>query len=104
MNLARDLYEQLPEPEDAPEYKRSLARRQLRVPIDIEIDGKVSREIAETRDVTPTSMGITCKMELPERARVRVSLAFEGEWSEAVVVHCATTVGAYKIGLEMVEE
>jgi hypothetical protein len=104
MNLARELYEQLPEPYDAPEYKRSAARRQLRVPIDIELDGKVSHEIAETRDVTPTSMGITCKIELPAHKHVRVCLAGEGDWSEAVVVHCAATIGAYKIGLEMLEE
>ncbi len=104
MNLAKELYDRLPEPVDAPEYKRSLARRQVYIPIDIELDGKVCSEIAETRDVTPTSMGIICKLELPERKRIRIRRGGSPTWSEAVVVHYVGTVGAYKIGLEMTEE
>lgn len=102
MNLAQELHDELPEPAGALEYKRSAARRQINVPIEIELDGRICREIASIRDVTPTSMGILCKLELPERKRVRVRRDENSPWSEAIVVHCATTVGAYKIGLEMV--
>lgn len=104
MNLAKELYDRLPEPVDAPEYKRSVARRQVHIPIDIELDGRICAEIAETRDVTPTSMGILCKLELPERKRIRIRRSGGEAWSEAVVVHCVSTVGAYKIGLEIIEE
>jgi len=104
MNLAQELYDELPEPVDAPEYKRSCARRQIDIPIEIELDGKICRDIAATRDVTPTSMGILCKLELPERKRIRVRRDESSPWSEAVVVHCADTVGAYKIGLEMISD
>ncbi len=102
MNLARELYEELKDPIDAPEYKRAVARRQVQIPIDLEVDGKIWRLIADTRDVTPTSMGIVSSQQLPERKRIRVRRDQNSPWSEAVVVHCVSTVGAYKIGLEMI--
>lgn len=104
MNLARELYEELADPDDAPEYKRSVARRQVSIPIDIELDGKVCRSIADTRDVTPTSMGIISRLDLPERKRIRIRRDENSPWCEAVVVHCVGTVGAYKIGLDMVAD
>ena len=104
MNLARELYDTLKDPVDAPEYKRSSARRKVQIPIDIELDGKVCRSVAETRDVTPTSMGILTSLELQDRQRIRVRRDQDSPWSEAVVVHCVGTVGAYKVGLEMSED
>ena len=104
MNLAQELYEELPEPVDAPEYKRAFARRKIDIPIEIELDGRICREIAMIRDVTPTSIGLVCKIALPDRKRVRVRRDENSPWSDAVVVHCASTIGAYKIGLEMVSD
>ena len=104
MNLARELYEGLEDPIDAPEYKRAVARRQVQIPLDLEVDGKVWHVIAETRDVTPTSMGLVTSLELPERKRIRVRRDENSPWCEAAVVHCVCTVGAYKVGLEMKED
>ena len=107
MNLARELYEESDDPEDAHVKTRRKEVRRVTPdePIDLEIDGKVYRFTAEARDAGTQSIGIVSKMPIKDGSYIRVRRAStEGEWNEAQVIHCTDTVGGYKIGLQIREE
>jgi len=58
---------------------------------------------AYTRDVSPDSMGISCKFEIQPDETVLVRLAYEDAsiWSEAKVIHCTKATSGFNIGVKM---
>ena len=103
-NVAAAIYAELveqagPAESSAPEWKRAHARSEVRVALEVEIEGKVFR--AHTQNVSPNSMCVICKADVRSQTTIRVRRALPGSvWSEGRVRHCTGTFGAYKIGIE----
>ncbi len=102
-NLASELYDELC---DTPvqEWRRDFTRRDTHEAIDLEYPTEDGMDVvlAYALNVSVDSMGITCRQEFSKRDRVRVRRAFGETWTEAVVMHCTSTVGGYKIGLKII--
>lgn len=100
-NLAATIYAELAQAADpsGPEWKREHARREVRVALDIEIEGKVLR--AYTQNISPNGMCVICKTAAQSQTTIRVRRTLpDSVWSEAQVRHCTGTFGAHKIGIE----
>lgn len=100
-NLAAAIYAELAELAEppGPEWKRKHARSDVRVALEVEIEGKVLR--AHTQNVTPNSMCVICKAAAKPQTTIRVRRTLpDSGWSEGRVRHCTATFGAHKIGIE----
>lgn len=102
VKLASDLYAQAGPGSEEPapnEWRRSVARRLVRAPVEIECPGKPTVR-AHTLNASPDSMCVLSRTKLDVHDRVRVRLMYErGGWHSATVVHCTGTVGGFKVGL-----
>lgn len=100
-NLAAAIYAEFAALAEAsgPEWKRKHARSEVRVALEVEIEGRVLR--AYTHNVSPNSMCVICKAEAKPHTTIRVRRTLpDSGWSEGRVRHCTATFGAHKIGID----
>ena len=78
------------------EWQRGEGRTSIHGKVDVKIGDRVF--LGNIRDITPTSLGITCRDNLPI-CEVLVRPAFTKDWLLMRIVHSTQTVGGYKIGM-----
>ncbi len=99
--LAAQLLSEATPPGHHNEWRRKDKRRRTGVALELQTESG-EHLLLYTLNVTPVSMCLTSKTKLNVNKSVQVRRAHTDEpWSSAVVVHCTSTIGGYRIGLQM---
>ena len=97
-NVAAEIYAEIGD-SSCSEWRRRHPRRDVRVPLDVEIGRRVFR--GYTQNVGPNSMSLICRVPAEMHSQIRIRRALEDSpWSVGCVRHCTGTFGGHKIGVE----
>ena len=79
--------------------KRANPRYTWKRPIELLVDDRIF--YVYSRDISEDGIGLTCRHRLGEGTYVRVRRDSNDSWVPARVAHCTDTVGAFKVGVEL---
>jgi len=80
--------------------KRTQVRFEWTRPMEMMVDGKM--HYIYSRDINEEGIGLTCRERLHDHSRVHIRRDSNDPWVPARVAHCTQTVGAFKIGIQLV--
>ena len=83
-------------------YKRAHPRYAWNRPMELLMDGKT--QYVYSRDISESGIGLVCRHRLHEGMHVGIRRDANDPWIPTSVAHCTQTVGAFKIGAELVFE